>query len=740
MALVLGALVSGRGSNLQAILDHIGEGKIDARVAVVISDKKNALALQRAQAYGVPAIHMNPKSYSSRVQFDNAVADLLGQHGVELVVLAGYMRIVTPEFIRRFQGRIMNIHPSLLPAFPGTDAQAQALAYGVKIAGCTVHFVDEGTDTGPIIIQAAVPVLDDDTVETLAGRILEQEHTIYSQAIQLFAGGKLVVGNRRVRIKEAETMAVRRALISVSDKTGLVEFAKGLVDLGVEIVSTGGTMKLLKDSGLPVTYVSDVTGFPEILDGRVKTLHPAIHAGILALRNVPAHMEQLAKLGLAPIDLVVVNLYPFEQVASRPGSTFEEVIENIDIGGPSMLRAAAKNFENVAVVVNPGDYEVVLSELRTNGEISKETKFRLAVSAFQHTGRYDRVIFKHLSRYLGRGVEPAGAGEAGAGFGSFPEVLSLDFDKVQDLRYGENPHQRAAFYREPGFGLPCITNAKQLHGKELSFNNINDANAAIELLREFPQPAAVAVKHANPCGVGCGTNVEEAYIRAYEADPVSIFGGIVAMNRPVDAVTARRLVSIFLEIVIAPGFGEDALAILRSKKDLRVMILGNEWGGEASGILKASGVLDMKRVVGGLLIQDLDVADFKMEDALVVTKRQPTEKEWADLLFAWKVAKHVKSNAIVLANGLATAGIGAGQMNRVGAAKIAIEQAGPKAKGSCLGSDAFFPMRDTVDEAGKAGVSAIIQPGGSIKDAESIAACDEYGIAMVFTGMRHFKH
>jgi phosphoribosylaminoimidazolecarboxamide formyltransferase/IMP cyclohydrolase len=516
-------------------------------------------------------------------------------------------------------------------------------------------------------------------------------------------------------------ITVKRALLSVSDKEGIVEFARGLAALGVELVSTGGTAQVLAAAGLPVRSVSDLTGFPEILGGRVKTLHPAVHGGILYRREVPEDEEQLAKLGIGSIDLVVVNLYPFAETIARPGVTLAEAIENIDIGGPTMIRAAAKNYRGVGVVVNPARYQEVLAELEENtGTLSEETAFRLAVEAFAHTAQYDAVISNYLGKLL--------AGKEG-----FPAHLSLTLTKLQDLRYGENPHQRAAFYGEAGDVGPSLARARQLQGKPLSFNNINDGNAALELVREFSETTVVALKHTNPCGVATAESLLEAYRRAYEADPVSIFGGIVAVNRPVDVETARAMVEIFLEVIIAPGFDEEALEVLAQKPNLRLL--------EVPDLSQpVEPYLEYKGVRGGLLVQDSDVAQLDPQALKVVTKKEPTAEQLHDLLFAWKVVKHVKSNAIVVAAGGQTLGIGAGQMNRVGAARIALEQAGDRAAGSVLASDAFFPMPDTVEEAARAGVRAIIQPGGSIRDEDSIKAADEAGIAMVFTGIRHFKH
>ncbi len=508
-----------------------------------------------------------------------------------------------------------------------------------------------------------------------------------------------------------------RALVSVSNKEGIVPFVQQLVGLGVEVISTGGTKKVLQENGVKVIGISEVTGFPEILDGRVKTLHPMIHGGLLAMRDSESHQAQLAEHGITPIDLVVVNLYPFKETISKADSTFEDAIENIDIGGPTMLRSAAKNHKDVAVLVDPADYEGVITELKESGQVEVSTRRRLAAKVFRHTAAYDAMI----SNYLTEAVEE-----------KHPESLTVTFEKKQGLRYGENPHQQAAFYEAPLASEFSIASARQLHGKELSYNNINDADTALQIVKEFKDPAVVAVKHMNPCGVGTGATTIEAYRRAYEADPVSIFGGIIAFNTEVDKETAELLHELFLEIVIAPSFSEDALTVLKQKKNLRLLLV--DMNGE--DVMQSR----MVSVRGGLLVQDEDQAGFDEATITVPTKREPTEQEWADLKLAWKVVKHVKSNAIVLAKDSQTVGVGAGQMNRVGAAKIAIEQAGEKAVGSALGSDAFFPMNDTVEAAAKAGVTAIIQPGGSIKDEDSIKKADEYGIAMVFTGMRHFKH
>ncbi|BCJ87149.1 bifunctional phosphoribosylaminoimidazolecarboxamide formyltransferase/IMP cyclohydrolase [Effusibacillus dendaii] len=521
---------------------------------------------------------------------------------------------------------------------------------------------------------------------------------------------------------------MKRALISVSDKTGIIELAKALVKHDVEIVSTGGTAKLLEQEGIPVTGISDVTGFPEIMDGRVKTLHPNIHGGLLAVRENPEHMAAIHKLGIQPIDYVIVNLYPFKETILKPNVTQEEAIENIDIGGPSMLRAAAKNYRDVIVVVDASDYGLVVESLEKGEPVDEEARLALAAKVFRHTAAYDALVAQYLTKLTGE---------------EFPQTMTLTYEKAQDLRYGENPHQKAAFYREAGAAASSIAGAKQLHGKELSYNNINDANAALSILKEFTEPAVVAVKHTNPCGVGIADTIFGAWQKAYEADPVSIFGGIVALNRKVDVSTAKAISGLFLEIVLAPAYEPEAFEILSQKKNIRLMEAAVS--GEANDVANANGSLlyaprTTLKVQGGLLVQDLDLKTLTENDLQVVTRRQPTADELKQLLFAWKVVKHVKSNAIVLAREDRTVGVGAGQMNRVGAAKIAIEQAADLAKGSVLASDAFFPMPDTVEAAAQAGITAMIQPGGSIKDNESIEAADRYGIAMVFTGVRHFKH
>ncbi len=519
------------------------------------------------------------------------------------------------------------------------------------------------------------------------------------------------------------TSAVRRALISVSDKTGIVEFAQQLNALNIEILSTGGTYKLLKDSGISVTEVSAHTGFPEMMDGRVKTLHPKIHGGILARRGTDEAV--MADNNITPIDLVVVNLYPFENTVARPDCSLAEAIENIDIGGPTMVRAAAKNHQDVTIVVNVSDYEKVLTDLTEhNGATSYALRFDLAIKAYEHTAAYDGAI----ANYFGQKVEGGSEG--------FPRTLNSQFIKVESLRYGENPHQASAFYVEKNPQEVSIATATQLQGKALSYNNIADTDAALETVKLFSEPTCVIVKHANPCGVATADTIQQAYLRAFATDPESAFGGIIAFNRALDENTAAEICERqFVEVIIAPGASDAAQAVIAAKKNLRLLIC-QPWS-------QSLPALDAKRVNGGLLIQDRDIDLVAAEDLTVVTKRQPTPEEIADLLFSWKVAKMVKSNAIIYGKALQTIGVGAGQMSRVNSARIAAikaEHAGLEVNGACMASDAFFPFRDGIDNAAKVGISCVIQPGGSIRDDEVIAAADEHNMAMVFTGMRHFRH
>ncbi len=513
-------------------------------------------------------------------------------------------------------------------------------------------------------------------------------------------------------------MSKKRALISVSDKTGVVDFSKKLICLGFEIISTGGTQKVLSEANIPTLTIESVTDFPEMLDGRVKTLHPKIHGGLLGRRDNPDHIKTMSAHQITPIDLVCVNLYPFKETIKRLDVTEEMAIENIDIGGPSMLRSASKNFQSVTVVIDPKDYGKVVTEYSELGETTLKSRKELAAKVFRHTASYDALIADYLTEKVAE---------------ENPESLILSYDLKQCLRYGENSHQIASFYAS-ALAVPySISEAKQIHGKELSYNNIKDADACLRMIQEFKKPTAVVVKHMNPCGIGSGESIYQAFLKAYDSDPVSIFGGIVALNREVDQETAEKLADIFLEIVIAPNFTEEALAILTKKKNIRLLKLPMDH-------IKTSVDKEYVSVLGGLLVQEIDLAKEEESSWEVVTDRQPTEEELSALSFAYKCVKHVKSNAIVIANNYQTLGVGAGQMNRVGSVEIALNQARERLDGAVLSSDAFFPMADSVELIGKAGIKAIIQPGGSIKDQDSIEMANKYGITMIFTGIRHFKH
>lgn len=523
----------------------------------------------------------------------------------------------------------------------------------------------------------------------------------------------------------ADLRQIRRALISVSDKSGLVGLAQKLHGLGIELISTGGTYKALRDAGLPAREVAELTGFPEMLDGRVKTLHPRVHAGILAVREDPAHVAKLVEHDIATIDLVIVNLYPFEQTVCKGGASHEEIVENIDIGGPTLLRAAAKNYRDVAILTSPAQYESISQELVSqNGSLSGTTREALAAAAFSHVAAYDAAIAQYFAR---RRQEV------------FPDVLTVRFDRRMPLRYGENPHQRAAFYVEPDWRAAGVSRATIRHGKELSYNNILDLDCAWRLVQEFAEPASVVIKHNNPCGAATASRLVEAFDLAYAGDPVSAYGGILAFNRPVDEETARAITepNRFIECILAPSFNEKAFELLTTrptwKKSVRLLEAGTASPAEGAW-------LDYRRVEGGLLVQTCDGKSDDWAKARAVTKRQPTPSEEADLRMAWLVCKHVKSNAIVLAKNRQVVGVGAGQMSRVDSVFIAARKAGEKAKGTVLASDAFFPFRDNVDQAAQAGVTAIVQPGGSMRDEESVTACNEHGLAMVFTGFRHFRH
>ena len=634
----IAVFASGNGSNFEAIAAAFSQKKIAGQLSLVFCDQPEAYVLTRAQKRKIPVVCFSPSDFSSREQYEEQVLKHLKEHQIDLIVLAGYLRIIGKTLLEAYPKRIVNIHPSLLPSFPGLHGIEEAFHYGVKITGITIHYVDSGVDT---------------------------------------------VAN------------------------------------GFEIISTGGTRTVLEEAGVPTLAIDDITGFPEMLDGRVKTLHPNIHGGLLAKRGNQTHQKALTEQGIQFIDLVVVNLYPFKETILKPAISEAEAIEMIDIGGPSMLRSAAKNYQDVTAVVDPSDYEQVLSEISSTGTSQLATRKRLAAKVFRHTAAYDALIADYLTTQVGE---------------TEPEKQTLTYERKQTLRYGENSHQQATFYQSVVPVSLSIASARQLHGKELSYNNIRDADAALRIASEFTEPTVVAVKHMNPCGIGTGKTILAAYRQAFEADPVSIFGGIVVLNRPVDQATAAEMHQIFLEIIIAPSFEEEALALLSQKKNLRLLTLDFH--------AQEKKAVELVSVMGGLLIQEQDTVVENDQAWQVVTERQPTPAERDALNFAWKAVKHVKSNAIVLANESQTVGIGAGQMNRIGSVKIAVDQAqaAGKLQGAVLASDAFFPMADSVEYAAQHGIQAIIQPGGSIKDQASIDLANHYGIAMIFTGTRHFKH
>ncbi|HXX59999.1 MAG TPA: bifunctional phosphoribosylaminoimidazolecarboxamide formyltransferase/IMP cyclohydrolase [Candidatus Sulfotelmatobacter sp.] len=729
--------VSGTGSNLAALLQAQRRGALGGHVTLVFADR-DCPALGIARAAGVPTLLLRPLDWPGQGAWDAALAAALREAQVGVVALAGFMRLLGPAVLAAFRGRILNVHPSLLPAFAGGHAIDDALAAGVTVTGVTVHLVDETLDGGPIVFQEAVAIRRDDDGASLAPRIHAVEHRLLPRAVALLAGGALTLGDDgRVAIDAAAAAEVpwpRRALLSVSDKAGLLELARELMTREVELVSTGGTARTLREAGLPVTDVADVTGFPEMLDGRVKTVHPRIHGGVLADRRQAGHRAELAAAVIAPFEFVVVNLYPFEAAAERPGITIDELIEEIDIGGPALVRAAAKNHASVAVLTSPDQYGAVIAELERDGAVGEATRRRLAVAAFRRTHAYDGHIASELSRRLG--VVPDGAAD-GAADDLLPLHLVLDLERVQRLRYGENPHQVAALYRRPdapaGSG-PFATGVDLRQGKALSYNNLLDAAAAAGVARDLHGAAAVIVKHANPCGAAEGDDVLVAWDRALAGDPVSAYGGVAAVTRPVDGPLAERLTAIFLEVVVAPELTVDGATVLAGKPNLRVVV--DPWLGRPP-----VPDVEIRSAGGGVLATTADTAADRPDGWSVVTSRAPTPAEARDLDLAWRLVRHVRSNAIVLVKDGALVGVGAGQMSRVDSARLAVEKAGPeRAHGAVCASDAFFPFADGVEACLGGGVSAFVQPGGSVRDAEVVAAAERAGAAMVTTGVRHFRH
>ncbi|AZA21423.1 MAG: bifunctional phosphoribosylaminoimidazolecarboxamide formyltransferase/IMP cyclohydrolase PurH [Lactobacillus helveticus] len=706
-------LASGNGTNFEVLTKKFQAGEIPGTEALMFCNHPNAPVIKRAQRLGIPYETFSVKECGSKQAYESRLLKVLKEYKIDFIILSGYLRVVGSTILNEYPDSIVNLHPALLPKYPGLNSIARAFEdYQrglIDKTGVTVHFIDARLDHGPIIAQKAVPIYPDDTEETLETRVHETEHELFPMAVSEVIQTRMKRGNK-----------VKRALVSVSDKTNLVPFVKGLVENHYEIISTGGTKKKLDEAGIKTISVEEITGFPEILDGRVKTLNPYIHGGLLAERDKPEHMKTLEKLNIHTIDLVCVNLYPFKQTIEKPNVELADAIENIDIGGPSLLRAASKNYASVTVVTDQADYDRVLKEITENGDTNLKTRAELAAKVFRTTAAYDALIAEYLTKQTG--LED-------------PEKLTLTYDLKQRMRYGENSHQKAWLYED---ALPkkfSILQAEQLHGKKLSYNNIKDADEALRAIREFQaEPTVVAMKHMNPCGIGRGKTLEEAWDRAYEADSISIFGGVIALNRQVDLATAKKMHKIFLEIVIAPGFDDDALAVLEKKKNIRLLQLDFSHENEPVRYETVS-------VMGGLLMQEQDVLNENVADWKCVTDVKPTEQQLKTMMFALKAVKHTKSNAIVVANNERTLGVGAGQPNRIDSAKIAVKHAGEAIDNTAvMSSDAFFPFGDCVEYAGKHGIKAIVQPGGSVRDQESIEAANKYGIAMVFTGYRHFRH
>jgi phosphoribosylaminoimidazolecarboxamide formyltransferase/IMP cyclohydrolase len=744
--------VSGAGSNLRALEAAAGRGELGGEIVLVFADRA-CPALDWAAEQGIDTALVPDGD-------DVALAETLGGASPDAIVLAGYMRVIGSRVLAGHPGKILNTHPSLLPAFPGAHAVRDALAHGAAVTGATVHLVDATLDGGPIVAQEAVPILAGDDETTLHERILAVEHRILPRATALLLAGALSVepDGRRVVLDldraEASVPTPRRALLSVSDKSGLVDFGRGLVALGFELVSTGGTARTLRDAGLPVTDVTAVTGFPEMLDGRIKTLHPRVHAGILADRRLADHRRQLLAAAIAPFELVVVNLYPFAAAAERPGIGFDELVEEIDIGGPSMVRAAAKNHASVAIVTSPARYEAVLSAITEEGSVPAGLRAALAVEAFRQTAGYDARIAAELpGRMAGAGITlPDEPGLPGA-VDPYPATLTIGLEKVETLRYGENPHQPAARYRRAGTSQtdgPFASAGAPLQGKQLSYNNVLDASAAAALARQLEGPACVIVKHTNPCGAAERETLPEAWTAALAGDPVSAFGGVVALTDEVDRPTAEGLASIFLEVVVAPGFDADARSVLAAKANLRLVVdptLASSGAAttEAPEATKVDPTGSIRTAGGAVLVTAPDTLPDDPKTWQVATSRAPTEAERRDLELAWRLVRGATSNAIVLVRDGRLIGLGSGQTSRVDAARQAVEKAlaisgEAVLRGAACASDAFYPFPDGVDVCLAAGVSAFVQPGGSMRDDDVIAAAERAGATMLLTGVRHFRH
>jgi phosphoribosylaminoimidazolecarboxamide formyltransferase/IMP cyclohydrolase len=741
--------VSGGGTNLRALAAAAARGELGGSIVLVFADR-DCPALVWAAEQGIETALVPGGD-------DETLAATIAAAAPDAVVLAGYLRILGPRSLATADGRILNTHPSLLPAFPGAHAVRDALDHGVAVSGCTVHLVDAVLDGGPIVAQEAVPVLPGDDVATLHDRIRAVEHRLLPRAVALLLSGAISSSDGRhihLDIDRAESglPVPRRALLSVSDKSGLLAFAAGLVERGFELVSTGGTAKALRADGLPVTDVAVVTGFPEMLDGRVKTLHPRIHGGLLADRRRADHRRQLIGAAIAPFELLVVNLYPFEHAVSRPGVPFDELIEEIDIGGPALVRAAAKNHASVTVVTAPLRYAAVLEALDTYGAVPPGLRAALAVEAFRRTASYDARIAETLpARMAAAGLDlPDDPGLPGAS-DPYPESLTVAFEKVETLRYGENPHQPAARYRRLGASPesgPFAFGATPLQGKALSYNNVLDASAADALARSLRGPGCVIVKHTNPCGVAERDDLLSAWRAALEADPVSAFGGVVALNAEVDEAAAEAMASLFLEVVVAPGYTAAARRVLGAKSNLRLLVdegLATAEAGSPAGPTTSDPIGSIRTAGGAVLVAAPDVLADDPAGWRTATRRGPSAREADDLDLAWRIVRGVTSNAIVLVRDRRLLGVGSGQTSRVDAARQAVAKAQAFLGAECLvgaacGSDAFFPFPDAVEACLAAGVSAFVQPGGSIRDAEAVAAADAAGATMVMTGIRHFRH
>lgn len=710
---------SGSGTNFENIGLKCKESRINGKVVLLVTNNPASGAVKKAKKLGIGAVVLNPKKFDSYADFDKKLVTVCKKHKADLICLAGYLLKIGPSMLKAYPHQIMNIHPTLLPAFGGKGFYGDkvfkaVLASGVKLSGVTVHFIDGKYDNGPVILQKEFQITSDETPNILAHKTHSLEHKIYPEAVSLFCADRLKISGGKVKIippKKADKK-IKTALISVSDKTGIVDFAKRISKLGIEIISTSGTAKLLIKNKIKVTPLETLTGSGEMLSGRVKTLHPVIHAGILFERDNKNHLKQISDFNLKSIDMVVVNLYPFDKtLAEEKNKLTKKAIEQIDIGGVTLIRAAAKNFKFVTVVCTPSDYGRIAKEVEKKGVTTAETRKNLAFKAFKHTANYDGKIYSAFCKKQ-----------------LFPETLDIRLNKLASLRYGENPHQRAALYSAGELSF------KKLHGKELSYNNLLDADTAWSAVCEFKELAAVIVKHLTPCGIAESDNLTDAFKLAWNSDTMSAFGGIIALNRRLDYKTASLISKYFVEVIIAPDYDGRALEVLTKKKNLR--ILKKDLQTRNDLLFRSAG----KEIL-------ISTPDDKLFDKFkIVTKTKITHSQKNALIFAYKTVKHIKSNAVVLASKNATVGIGAGQMSRVDAVKMAglkykeYLKHNKKPKMLVMASDAFFPFDDAIKEAKKLGVSAIIQPGGSVRDKEVIKTCDNIGIAMIFTGMRHFRH